>query len=360
MKRIVIVAGTRPEIIKVAPIIRKLIEKKKKFKFIYSGQHYDYQLSTQIINDLELPVPDFNLKLKSKSPASQIAEIMTNLENQLGNKDDIVLVQGDTNSVLATSLLAVKLKRKIAHIEAGLRSFDWRMPEEHNRRMVDHISDLLFAPTKNSYQNLIDENVTGSIHISGNTVMDAIKDHLPFSRKKSKIMQHVKFSEYILTTIHRAENVDNEKVLNNIIKGIIGAKTPTIISLHPRTKKMLEKFSMIKKLENCKHVQIINPQGYLDFLALIKNSRFVMTDSGGIQEEITSPLLSKRVLVLRESSERPEAINAGMASLIPLRHQNITKSILQEWDKKEVKIKKSPYGTGNSASKILTVLEKYS
>ena len=298
MKRIVIVAGTRPEIIKVAPIIRKLIEKKKKFKFIYSGQHYDYQLSTQIINDLELPIPDFNLKLKSKSPASQIAEIMTNLENQLGNKDDIVLVQGDTNSVLATSLLAVKLKRKIAHIEAGLRSFDWRMPEEHNRRMVDHISDLLFAPTKNSYQNLIDENVTGSIHISGNTVMDAIKDHLPFSRKKSKIMQHVKFSEYILTTIHRAENVDNEKVLNNIIKGIIGAKTPTIISLHPRTKKMLEKFSMIKKLENCKHVQIINPQGYLDFLALIKNSRFVMTDSGGIQEEITSPLLSKIIYVM--------------------------------------------------------------
>ena len=322
MKRIVIVAGTRPEIIKVAPIIRKLIEKKKKFKFIYSGQHYDYQLSTQIINDLELPVPDFNLKLKSKSPASQIAEIMTNLENQLGSKDDIILVQGDTNSVLATSLLAVKLKRKIAHIEAGLRSFDWRMPEEHNRRMVDHISDLLFAPTKNSYQNLIDENVTGSIHISGNTVMDAIKDHLPFSKKKSKIMQHVKFSEYILTTIHRAENVDNEKVLNNIIKGIIGAKTPTIIPLHPRTKKMLEKFSMIKKLENCKHIQILNPQGYLDFLALIKNSRFIMTDSGGIQEEITSPLLSKRVLVLRESSERPEAINAGMASLITLKHQD--------------------------------------
>ena len=171
---------------KVLSIINKIINKTKiNFKFIYSGQHYDHRLSTQIISDLELPIPDFSLKLKSKTPASQVAEIMTNLADKLGNKDDIVLVQGDTNSVLATSLLAVKLKRKIVHIEAGLRSFDWRMPEEHNRRMVDHISDFLFAPTRNSYQNLIDENVSGKIYISGNTVMDAIKEHLPFSKKKS-------------------------------------------------------------------------------------------------------------------------------------------------------------------------------
>ena len=123
------------------------------------------------------------------------------------------------------------------------------MPEEHNRRMVDHISDFLFAPTRNSYQNLIDENVSGKIYISGNTVMDAIKEHLPFSKKKSTILQNVKFSEYALATFHRAENVDDEKVLNNIIKGIISAKIPTIISLHPRTRKMLKKFSLLKKLE---------------------------------------------------------------------------------------------------------------
>ena len=359
MNKFVIVAGTRPEIIKVAPIIRKLIETKKNFKFIYSGQHYDHHLSTQIINDLELPIPDFSLKLKSKTPSTQIAEIMTNLEKQIGTKNDIVLAQGDTNSVLATALLAVKLKRKIGHIEAGLRSFDWRMPEEHNRRMVDHISDFLFAPTRDSKENLLDENVSGKISVSGNTVMDAIKQHLPLSRKKSKILQDIKFSEYILATFHRAENVDNEIVLNNITKGIIGGKIPTIIPLHPRTKKMLKKFSMMKKLENCKHVQILNPQGYLDFLTLMKNCKFIMTDSGGIQEEGTSPFLSKRVLVLRESSERPEAINAGIATLIPLKYQKIIKSILKEWDKKEVKIGISPYGNGNSASKILNVLEKY-
>ena len=207
MNKFVIVAGTRPEIIKVAPIIRKLIVNKKDFKFIYSGQHYDHRLSTQIINDLELPMPDFSLKLKSKTPSTQIAEIMTNLEKQIGTKNDIVLAQGDTNSVLATALLAVKLKRKIGHIEAGLRSFDWRMPEEHNRRMVDHISDFLFAPTRNSKENLLDENVSGKISISGNTVMDAIKQHLPLSRKKSKILQDVKFPEFILATFHRAETV---------------------------------------------------------------------------------------------------------------------------------------------------------
>jgi UDP-N-acetylglucosamine 2-epimerase (non-hydrolysing) len=359
MKRFVIVAGTRPEIIKVAPIIRKLIDRKINFKFIYSGQHYDYRLSTQIINDLELPIPDFSLKLKSKTPASQVAEIMTNLADKLGEKDDAIIVQGDTNSVLATSLLAVKLKRKIAHIEAGLRSFDWRMPEEHNRRMVDHISDFLFAPTRNSYQNLIDENVSGKIYISGNTVMDAIKEHLPFSKKKSTILQNVKFSEYALATFHRAENVDDEKVLNNIIKGIISAKIPTIISLHPRTRKMLKKFNLLKKLESREHIQILNPQGYLDFLALMKGCQFIITDSGGIQEESTSPLLSKRVLVLRKSSERPEAIDLGVASIIPLKYQKIREAILREWDAKRMKIKTSPYGNGNSAGKILNVLEKH-
>ena len=162
-------------------------------------------------------MPDFSLKLKSKTPSTQIAEIMTNLEKQIGTKNDIVLAQADTNSVLATALLAVKLKRKIGHIEAGLRSFDWRMPEEHNRRMVDHISDFLFAPTRNSKENLLDENVSGKISVSGNTVMDAIKQHLPLSRKKSKILQDVKFPEFILATFHRAENVDNEIVLLSLI-----------------------------------------------------------------------------------------------------------------------------------------------
>ena len=359
MKRFLIVAGTRPEIIKVAPIIRELRKNKIDYKFIYSGQHYDYHLSTQIINDLELPQPNFSLKLKSSSPASQIAEIMTNLESHIQGRNDIVIVQGDTNSVLATALLSVKLNKKIAHIEAGLRSFDWRMPEEHNRRMVDHISQFLFSPTRNSYQNLIDENVTGKIYISGNTVIDAVKEHLPLSRKKSLILQEVKFSEYILATFHRAENVDNKKTLYNIIKGIISSKMPTIIPLHPRTKKMLEKFNLFNKLINERHIQILNPQGYLDFLTLMDHCRFIVSDSGGIQEECTSPLLSKRVLVLRSSSERPEASKLGISSLIPLQHEKIRKLMVKEWDKKPMKIKSSPYGKGNAGEKIVKILKSH-
>ena len=192
MKRIVVIAGTRPEIIKIAPIIRKLEEEKRKYIFVYTGQHYDYQLSNQIIEDLELPPPDYNFQLKSSISSIQIAEIMTKLEKIVKMKNDIILVQGDTNSVLAASLFAIKQNKKLVHVEAGLRSFDWKMPEEHNRRMVDHISDYLLAPTKESKQNLINEKVNGKIFVTGNTVMDAVKDHIKLSNKKSKIQNNIK------------------------------------------------------------------------------------------------------------------------------------------------------------------------
>ncbi len=357
MKRIVVVAGTRPEIIKIAPIIRRCIEKKIKNIFVYTGQHYDHQLSNQIINDLELPLPDYSFELKSKIPSTQIAEIMTNLEKIVKNKNDIILVQGDTNSVLATSLFAIKQNKKLVHVEAGLRSFDWRMPEEHNRRMVDHISDYLFAPTKESRQNLINEKVNGKIYVTGNTVMDAVKENIKLLGKKSKIQNNIKFDEYILVTLHRAENVDNRKNLQNIINGIIKADLPVIFPLHPRTKKMLKRFNLYEKVKR-KNIQIIPPQGYLDFLSLMKNCKFVVTDSGGIQEECTSPFLAKKVIVLRDSTERPEAIKNGNVKLMQLNHQKIAKQIKFEWEYDFKKLQLSPYGNGNAARKIITILEK--
>lgn len=357
MKRIVIVAGTRPEIIKVAPIIRRCIEKKIKYAFVYTGQHYDHQLSNQIINDLELPVPDYTFELKSNIPSTQIAEIMTNLEKVSKKKNDIILVQGDTNSVLATSLFAIKQNKKLVHVEAGLRSFDWRMPEEHNRRMVDHISDYLFAPTKESRQNLINEKVNGKIYVTGNTVMDAVKEHIRLSEKKSKIQNNIKFDEYILVTLHRAENVDNRKNLLNIVNGIIKSDLPVIFPLHPRTKKMLKRFNLYEKLKR-KNIQIIPPQGYLDFLSLMKNCKFVVTDSGGIQEECTSPFLAKKVIVLRDSTERLEAVKNGNVRLMQLNHQKISKQMKFEWKNDFKKLQSSPYGNGNAAKKIIKILEK--
>ena len=357
MKRIVVVAGTRPEIIKVAPIIRRFIEKKIKYVFIYSGQHYDHQLSNQIINDLEIPLPNYSFELKSSIPSIQIAEIMTNLEKVSKEKNSIVLVQGDTNSVLATSLFAIKQNKTLVHVEAGLRSFDWRMPEEHNRRMVDHISNHLFAPTKESRQNLINEKVNGKIYVTGNTVMDAVKEHIKLSEQKSKIQNKIKFDDYILATFHRAENVDNRKNLQNIINGIIKADLPVIISLHPRTKKMLKRFNLYEKIKR-KNIQIISPQGYLDFLSLMKNCKFIVTDSGGIQEECTSPFLAKKVLVLRDSTERPEALKSGNIKLLKLNHKKISKQMKFEWVHDFKQSRLSPYGNGDAAKKIVEILKK--
>ena len=357
MKRIVIVAGTRPEIIKIAPIMRRLQEEKSKYIFVYTGQHYDHQLSNQIITDLELPLPDYNFKLKSKIPSTQIAEIMTNLEKISKKKNDIILVQGDTNSVLAASLFAIKQTKKLVHVEAGLRSFDWKMPEEHNRRMVDHISDYLLAPTKESKQNLINEKIHGKIYVTGNTVMDAVKQHIELSEKKSIIQNNIKFNEYILATFHRAENVDNKKKIKDIIEGIIKSNLPIVIPLHPRTKKMLKKFDLYKKIQ-IKNIQIIPPQGYLDFLSLMKNCKFIVTDSGGIQEEATSQFLAKKVVVLRDSTERPEALENGNAMLLQLNQQKITKQLKFEWNHDFKKINKSPYGNGNASEKIFEILKK--
>ena len=357
MKRIVIIAGTRPEIIKIAPIIRRLQEEKSKYIFVYTGQHYDHQLSSQIISDLELPLPDYNFKLKSKISSVQIAEIMTNLEKISKQKNDIILVQGDTNSVLAASLFAIKQNKKLVHVEAGLRSFDWRMPEEHNRRMVDHISDYLLAPTKESKQNLINEKVNGKIHVTGNTVMDAVKEHIKLSEKKSLIQNNIKFNEYMLATFHRSENVDNRKNLQNIIEGIIKSNLPVVIPLHPRTKKMLKKFNLYKKIET-KNIQIIPPQGYLDFLSLMKNCKFIVTDSGGIQEEATSQFLAKKVVVLRDSTERPEALENGNIMLLQLNQQKITKQLKFEWNHDFNNNNKSPYGNGDASTKIFKILKK--
>lgn len=328
--------------------------------FIHTGQHYDYALSKQIIEDLGLPLPDLSFELSSSSPGSQIAEIMTRLEGHLNKElDDIVIVQGDTNSVLAAALAAVKSEIPLAHVEAGLRSYDWRMPEEHNRRMVDHISTLLFAPTEESRQNLLTEHVYGSIYVTGNTVIDAVNEHLLIATKKSRILESLKFSEYVLMTLHRAENVDNPISLGKIINGIVESEVPIVFPLHPRTKKRLIEYGYYDLLVSSKHIQIIAPQGYLDFLMLMKHARFIVTDSGGIQEEATTPVLSKHVLVLRRSTEREEAINVGAAKLVPLESSIVNDAIISEWTRRDsMHISYSPFGDGTASEKIVQILKK--
>ncbi|MEM3871080.1 MAG: UDP-N-acetylglucosamine 2-epimerase (non-hydrolyzing) [Nitrososphaeria archaeon] len=305
MRSIIIAVSTRPEIVKMAPLIRAFKRMGLPFIFVHCGQHYDYNMSQRFIEELDLPKPDYSSKVKTYSQGVQTARIMIYMEKLMKKiTSKLVLVEGDTNGVLATAIAAVKLGIPIGHIEAGLRSFDLRMPEEYNRRITDHLSSYLFAPTITSKNILNNENVLGKIYVTGNTVIDAVIQHLPIAEKNSKILESVKFDRFALATVHRAENVDDPSVLKNFMDAFTEAPLPVVFPVHPRTKKRLQQSGLLHKVKNCKNLQILPPLGHLDFLILMKNCDIILTDSGGIQEEATAPPIRKSVLVLRGSTEK--------------------------------------------------------
>jgi len=302
-----IVLGTRPEIIKLSPIISKL--NKRNSTVIFSGQHYDYELSMQFIKELGIRKPDYSLKLDRTHPVKQIGQIMIKLSKILTDLNpDTVIVQGDTNTALAGGLASLKCKILVSHVEAGLRSYDWRMPEEHNRITIDHISELLFAPTKINETILIKENVHGKIFVTGNTVIDALNHFTRIAEKKSPI--DIPSEDYVLMTLHRTENIDDQKTLTGIVKAIIESGCKIVFSVHPHTSKRLKEFGLYEKLKNSSNVKMIKSVGYFDILKLMKNCSFIVTDSGGLQEEATSPKIRKKVLVIRKKTDRPESIKS--------------------------------------------------
>jgi len=362
--KVAIVLGTRPEIIKLAPIIKKLGS--KKCSVIFTGQHYDYQMGMQFIQQLELPKPNHSLKISKTNPSLQISEIIAKLSKIISReKPDTVIVQGDTNTVLAAGIASLKSNIPVSHVEAGLRSFDWRMPEEHNRIVIDeehnrividHLSEFLFTPTQNSRINLISEKVHGQIHVTGNTIIDAINMYSKISKKKSSLS--IDIDEYVLLTLHRSENVDNKKILTSIVKGIINSNENIIFPVHPRTKKRLQEFNLYNKLSKLKNILLMNPLGYFEMLELMKKCSFIVTDSGGIQEEATSPVIRKKVLVVRKTTDRPEAVESKMAKIVGLTEKSISSSIKKTMKNPKLSSKKTPYGNGNASSKIIEILQK--
>jgi len=359
MQPVMVVVGTRPEIIKMAPIIRAFRKSKIPSKFVHCGQHYDYNMSQQFIENLELPPPDYSFKVRVVSPAEQTARIITHMDKLLKKTTPcIVLVEGDTNTVLAAAIAANKREIPVGHVEAGLRSFDLRMPEEHNRRLTDHISTFLFAPTEVSESNLRKENVWGKIYVTGNTVIDAVIQHLPIAERKSNILEKIRFPKFALATAHRAENVDNLGVLKNFIDVFQESPVPIVYSVHPRTKKRLRQHGLYTKLMKNKNVQVFPPLGYLDFLVLMKKCEFILTDSGGIQEEATAPNIRKRVLVTRLSTERPEAVDAGFAEIVGTEKRNILAAIETALTKGKRLPARSPFGDGDAAEKIVEIIGK--
>jgi UDP-N-acetylglucosamine 2-epimerase (non-hydrolysing) len=359
MKPIVVVTGTRPEIIKMAPILRALKTQKLPHVFLHCGQHYDYNMAQQFIENLELEAPNYWLKIESHSPGAQTAEILLKTSCLFEKIDpSIVLVEGDTNTVLAAALAANKRNIPIGHVEAGLRSFDLRMPEEHNRRLTDHLSEYLFAPTKMAKTNLLKENVWGKIFLTGNTSIDTVKEHLPLAEKKSKIMQQIPFESFVLATTHRTENVDNPAVLKSFLEVFSNSPLPIVYPIHPRAKKRLEESNMLSKMEALKNVLILPPLGYLDFLVLMKNCRLIITDSGGIQEEATAPNIRKHVLVIRLSTERQEAVEAGFVKVVGTDTKKILVAMKKTLEEQVELPTLSPFGSGTTAQAIVEIIKK--
>lgn len=356
MKKIGVVVGTRPEIIKMSPVIRELEKRNMEFDVIHTGQHYDEEVSGIFFEELEIEKPDRYLNIGSGSQAEQTGNAMIKLEQTFKELEtDIVLVQGDTNTVLAGALSAIKMGLEVGHIEAGLRSYDYRMPEEYNRRLTDHASSLLFAPTEKNRSILEKEDVWGEIHVTGNTVIDACIQNIELAQEKADFDFELP-EEFVLVTAHRAENVDDPEVIKNYVQVFEELEYPVIYPIHPRAEKMFKKFGFFDRLDKNDEILLVPPQGYFEFLILMKKCNFILTDSGGIQEEATAPGIQKKVFVLRESTERPEAVDAGYCEIVGTEQENILKAIddfkEEEWDPGL-----SPYGDGKAAEKIVDILE---
>jgi len=369
--KIITVAGARPNFIKIAPIIEQ-IEKRGKIKhlLVHTGQHYDFKMSQVFFRDLEIPNPDIYLNAGSGSHAEQTAKIMVEFEKVLlKEKPDLVLVVGDVNSTIACSLTAAKLGIRIAHVEAGLRSFDRTMPEEINRILTDAISDYLFTTEEGGMRNLLREGVKREkIFFVGNVMIDSLLKNIK-KAKRSDVLKRfdLKEQEYALVTLHRPANVDNKKGLIKIFEALeqIQKQIRIVYPAHPRTQKNINDYNLVmrfpflrksKEGKSNKNFTITDPLGYLDFIMLMSKARFILTDSGGIQEEST--VLNTPCLTMRSNTERPVTIEMGTNKLIGTDKKRIINesSKIIRGEKKSGEI--PPLWDGEAAKRIVDILLK--
>jgi len=353
--RSAIVLGTRPEIIKMSPIIRACERLQLEYFILHTGQHYSYNMDRVFFEQLRLPSAKYNLDVGSGTHAEQTGKMLVGIERVLlKEQPEIVLVEGDTNTVLAGALAAVKLGTKVGHVEAGLRSFDRRMPEEINRILADHSSDFLFAPTEKSKENLLQEGIDDKkIFVTGNTIVDAVYQNLEISKKEINVLNHLGLSEnrYFLATVHRQENVDNRKRFRGILKGLELAQRefgfPVIYPVHPRAKKQLKAFNI-----RVNAVEIFEPLDYLVFLQLESKAKLIFTDSGGVQEEAC--ILGVPCATLRDNTERPETLEVGSNVLVGTKPERILGGAKLMLGKKDKWI--DPFGDGKAGKRIVKIL----
>lgn len=319
MKRILHVVGARPNFMKMAPIIREMAQYPTEFGqlLVHTGQHYDANMSQVFFDELEMPKPDVNLEVGSGSHAQQTALIMQRFEPVLLEyQPDWVLVPGDVNSTVACALVASKLAVKVAHVEAGLRSFDRTMPEELNRIVTDHLADLLFTTEPSGNENLRREGVPEErIRFVGNTMIDTLVRLLPQAEARwPQLKAELGVDRYVLVTLHRPSNVDDPETLRGIIEALrtVAIHIPVIFPVHPRTRRRIAELNTPETASDRLH--LLNPFGYLDFLALQAHAAVVVTDSGGIQEETT--YLGVPCLTVRPNTERPITVAQGSNKIV--------------------------------------------
>jgi len=354
MKSVLHVVGARPNFMKAAPLWSELSKLTNiKQILVHTGQHYDNLMSDIFFKELNIPNPDYNLNIGSDSHAKQTASIMIKLEQLLIDiKPDLVIVYGDVNSTVAAAIVCSKIHVPFAHVEAGLRSFDRRMPEEVNRLITDQLADLLFTPSEDGNINLKNEGISeDKIFLVGNIMIDTLAKLNPLASAPDKF----KFlKDYVLVTLHRPSNVDDINNLRSIMDNLIEVCElyPVIFPIHPRTKKKLVDDNIT--FENVENLYMINPLGYLEFLGLMKNAKVVITDSGGIQEETT--WLGIPCLTVRDNTERPITITIGTNQLIGMKYHKIPE-LVKSIDNVNHKI--PPLWDGKTAERIAKLIEEY-
>ena len=352
--KLLTVVGARPQFIKLAPVSKEI----RKFAtevIVHTGQHYDENMSDVFFDELGIPKPNYNLSIGSKSHGEQTGLMLAQLEKLImEEKPTCVLVYGDTNSTLAGALAASKLHVPVIHVEAGLRSFNKKMPEEINRILTDHVSELLFVPTKVGVNNLKNEGIDTNVYEVGDVMYDAVlqnteKANCRYSLEKYNIEE----KEYVLLTLHRAENTDHKERFESIIKGLGDVKQQILWPLHPRTKKYLNQYNI--DLAKYKHIKVTEPVGYLEMLLLMKNALRIITDSGGVQKE--AYFMQTPCVTLREETEWVETVEVGANVLVGAD----TRQISEEGTNFSVCFNNKPdlYGDGKASRKIAELISKY-
>lgn len=351
--KIATIVGTRPQFIKASPVSKKL-KREHTEVLIHTGQHYDQELSEFLFNELNIHKPDYNLLIMEESHLHQIGKMLISLEEVLRKeKPELVFVYGDTNSTLAGAIAGNFLGISVAHIEAGMRSFNFNMIEEKNRILTDHLSSYLFCSTKTAVLNLKKEGISNGVYLVGDVMVDALKENLRSLNKKMSILEtfDVSSKEYLFLTLHRKENTDDRNRLLNILRAIKKIDERVIFPIHPRTRKALREFGLEREVNKMKFLTLLPPVGYIESLLLQKEARMILTDSGGIQKE--AYILGVPCLTLRDETEWVETVNSGWNVLVGVNPNLIYKMVKTFQPKKE---RKNLFGTGNSAERIVKII----